>query len=164
MITPNWNTLPKETIREFDEKGCLIVRRALDQKTVAHLLEVCDQLIGSNEKNKPTNAREWILRWLSQLHRLKRCPSTTPHTPQNLPHGRAIPRRLSSPHHLTPDLQTPGPTRHACFCASTKLASRLRPPQQRPPACSPPRHAQMRLLPLRPLRTQCRCHTRRTRK
>ena len=50
MTNPNWNTLPKETIREFDEKGCLMVRRALDQKTVAHLLEICDHLIDSNEK------------------------------------------------------------------------------------------------------------------
>ena len=50
MINPNWNILPKETIREFDEKGCLIVRQALDQKTVAHLLEICDRLIDSDIK------------------------------------------------------------------------------------------------------------------
>ena len=57
MTNPNWNTLPKETIREFDEKGCLIVRRALDQKTVAHLLEICDHLIGSEKKQTDKRAR-----------------------------------------------------------------------------------------------------------
>lgn len=49
--------IPEEQIREFDEKGYLIVRNALDSATISQLLEVSDRLIASdhqeNRQRKP---------------------------------------------------------------------------------------------------------------
>ena len=70
MPHPNWNLLPKETIQEFDKKGCLIVRNALNKKTVAHLLEVCDRLIDSTLKtNRQTRENGYYdgYRWLAPI-------------------------------------------------------------------------------------------------
>ncbi len=43
-----YTPIPKEQVREFDEKGYLIVRNALDSGTISKLIEVSDRLIASD--------------------------------------------------------------------------------------------------------------------
>ena len=45
-----YTPIPKEQIRQFDEQGYLIVRNALDQDTIAHLIEVSDRIIASDSQ------------------------------------------------------------------------------------------------------------------
>lgn len=52
-----YQPLPPEEIKHFDEKGFLIVRNALDQKTVETLIEAGDALVASDLKtNRQTAA------------------------------------------------------------------------------------------------------------
>ena len=52
-----YTPVPEEDIRNFDEQGYLIVRKALDQETISQLIEASDKLIASdiqtNRQRKP---------------------------------------------------------------------------------------------------------------
>ncbi len=43
-----WQTIPKKTIRKFDEEGYAIVRHALDREAVDRLTEAADRLVDSD--------------------------------------------------------------------------------------------------------------------
>ncbi len=49
-IGSEWEVLPKETIRQFDEEGCLIVRKALDVSVAARLEAAGDRAIESDAR------------------------------------------------------------------------------------------------------------------
>ena len=52
-----YDPLPETDIQHFDDKGYLIVRNALDQDTVAQLIEAGDRLVGSDLRtNRQTTA------------------------------------------------------------------------------------------------------------
>jgi ectoine hydroxylase-related dioxygenase (phytanoyl-CoA dioxygenase family) len=51
-----YTPVPEEQIREFDEKGYLVVRNVLDSQAISELEEVSDRLINSDlETNRQTN-------------------------------------------------------------------------------------------------------------
>ena len=164
MTHPNWNILPRETIREFDEKGCLIVRRALDQKTVAHLLEICDRLIDSDKKiNRQTRENGYY-------DGFRNCIALDDAFLPLLTHPTIFPmvvQFLGAYLHLTTShliYKHPDPLGTPAFARAPNWHrdyGRLNNDLQH---AAPQRHAQMRLLSLRPHRTQCGCHPRRARK
>ena len=49
-IDLDWHPLSDEDIRQFDDKGYLIVRNVLDADTIDELIEVSDQLMASDRR------------------------------------------------------------------------------------------------------------------
>ena len=65
----DWHPLSKEEIRHFDDKGYLIIRNVLDSETVDKLIEVSDQLIASDLREKRQTIPQRLIRRFSELRR-----------------------------------------------------------------------------------------------
>ena len=125
-IDLDWHPLSDEDIRQFDDKGYLIVRNVLDSDTINELIEVSDQLMASDRReNRQHNSN-------GLYDSFRNCISIDdafiPLLTQKtiLPGCRAATRGALATDDFTPDIQTPRSAGNTRYRSQTRLAPRLR--------------------------------------